>query len=125
MPMIARVHAGHAPADQPAERAKPALAREVLAGHDQRGGAVADPRRVARGHHAVLPEVGRKLGQALGRGVRAHVLVGRPGHLLPGLPVLERDRHHLVRERARVPARPWRTPGSAPRKQSTASRPMP
>ena len=81
---------GDAPADQPAERPEPALARERLAGHDQRGRAVADARRVPGGDHAVLLEVGRQLGQALDGGVGAHVLVGGPGHVLPGLPILER-----------------------------------
>ena len=125
MPMIARVHAGHAPADQPAERLEArAPGRSVSPASDQRGRAVADAGRVARGHHAVLPEVGRQLGEPLGRRVRAHVLVGRPG-----------DRSCRVfrsfsvtgttssANAPRVPRGLAREPGSARAKQSTAVAP--
>ena len=103
-PHHARVHSCDAPREQPADRPEPALAGVLLAGHDQCGGAVTDPRCVAGGDDTVLFEIRRQLGQRLDGGARTHVLVGRPGHVLPRLPVLQHHRHHLVGERARLPA---------------------
>ena len=80
----------------PAERREAVLLRIAPARQHQCSRAIADTRGVARGHHAVLPEVRRQLGQALQGRVGTHVLVGGPGPGLACLPVLERDRHDLV-----------------------------
>ncbi len=90
------VHSRRRPRHQPADRGEAALGGIPLAREDQRRGTVADPGCVARGHHAVLPEIRRQLGQCLGSRVRAHVFVGGPGPRLARLLVLEHHRHDLV-----------------------------
>lgn len=61
--------------DDARERLEPVLVDGLLGGEDDGGGAVADAGRGARGHHAVLLEHGRQLGQGLHRRLRLGVLV--------------------------------------------------
>ena len=96
-------NAGHSPRYQPPDRLETALLREGARGHDARGRPVGDARGVARGHHAVLLEDRRQLGQALERRFGAHVLVGGPGLGLFGFAVGQRNRAELIGKAAGVP----------------------
>ena len=96
---------------------RPSLVGERLARQDQRRGAVADARGVAAVTTPSFLKYGRQLGQRLGRGVGAHVLVGGPGLGLPLFRFWIGDRHDLVGEDAGVPAALARGLARAPRKR--------
>jgi hypothetical protein len=71
----ARRHAGRRHAEHAGTRRKAVAFHRIGGGDDHGGGPVIDPRGIARRHRAGIAERGAQLGELLGRGVGARMLV--------------------------------------------------